>query len=134
VRRKQGQLCEPELLLLEVELQRGVLHLEPSDDYRRHRAVPRLDPFHVAKGEARRLAVHVHHGVAADERPLFAALEHDPYVRHGVPDPSGGQHGGRVAQIERRDRRHSGVLPFHGLLPNTSPRTAGRYTSERSTL
>jgi hypothetical protein len=37
------------------------------------RAVPRwlVDPLHLAEREARRLVVHVRHGVAADECPVL---------------------------------------------------------------
>ncbi|BAS76114.1 Os01g0937025, partial [Oryza sativa Japonica Group] len=98
------QAAESEPLLLLVEHHQVVLHLEPSDDRRRRRRAALL-PLHLHHREARRVVAHLRHRVAAEHRPVLAALQHQVDLRHGVAQPRRPQIARVVAQLERRRRR-----------------------------
>ncbi|KAJ1262564.1 hypothetical protein BS78_09G118500, partial [Paspalum vaginatum] len=94
---------EAELVLDPVEHQQAVLHLEPSDDDGRSLSAGEDE------AEAGRVGVDLHHGVAADDEEVAAALEEDVDLRHRVAEPRGRQLGGVVAALKGRD----GVDPRH---------------------
>uniref|UniRef100_A0A8R7RGZ2 Uncharacterized protein n=1 Tax=Triticum urartu TaxID=4572 RepID=A0A8R7RGZ2_TRIUA len=104
--REERQPEEPEPLLLHVELQHHVLHLEPSDDHRRRAAVPGLHPLHLRERKARRAPLHIHHREQAVHRVVHPALERQTDARHPVPCPRVGERPRVVAQLERRHGLH----------------------------
>uniref|UniRef100_J3L7N1 Uncharacterized protein n=1 Tax=Oryza brachyantha TaxID=4533 RepID=J3L7N1_ORYBR len=109
---EQAAESEPRLLL--VEHHQVVLHLEPSDHHRRRRRAALL-PLHLQQRQARRAVAHLRHRVAAEHRPVLAALQHQVDLRHGVAQPRRPQLPRVVAQRERR-RRRGDALPAGGRL------------------